>query len=229
MIYITGDTHGGIDIHKLGSNKFLEGNSLTKSDYVIISGDFGFVWTMDNKDLYWLKWFENKKFTTLFVDGNHENFDILNNLPIETWNGGKVHRINDSIFHLLRGQVYEIDGNKFFTFGGAESVDKVFREEGVSWWECEMPSENEYKEGIKNLEKVNWNVDFVVTHTCPSKVLNTINESHCTFKEVNEINEYFDEINKKASFKNWYFGHFHRDIEIENKYICLYNKIMKIV
>jgi hypothetical protein len=229
LIYITGDTHGGIDIQKLASDKFLEGNNLTKDDYLIISGDFGFIWTMDSKDIFWLKWFDKKKFTTLFIDGNHENFDLLNKFPEENWNGGKIHRINESVIHLMRGQVFSINGKKIFTFGGGESIDKMFREEGVSWWREEMPLAFEYEEGIKNLEMNNWDVDYVVTHTCTSRNLNKINELYSTFKEVNELNDYFDLVEDKLNFKHWYFGHFHQDFNIDNKHTCLYNNLIQII
>ena len=63
------------------------------------------------------------KFTTLFVDGNHENFDRLYSYPIIEWHGGKVHKINSSIFHLMRGEIYEIDNKKIFAFGGASCHD----------------------------------------------------------------------------------------------------------
>jgi metallophosphoesterase superfamily enzyme len=64
---------------------------MTKSDYVIIAGDFGVIWDNSKEQDYFLKWLDNKKFTTLFIDGNHENFDLLNEYPITEWNGGKVH------------------------------------------------------------------------------------------------------------------------------------------
>jgi len=229
LIYITGDTHGGIDIQKLASNKFLEGNNLTKNDYVIVSGDFGFIWAMDSKDLFWLKWFDKKKFTTLFVDGNHENFDLLDRFPIEEWNGGKIHRINNSVIHLLRGQVFNLQGKTFFTFGGAESVDKMFREEGISWWNREMPFSDEYEEGVKNLESNKWHVDYIITHTCTSKTLTKINDLYYTFKEVNELNEYFDIIEEKLDFKHWYFGHFHQDLEIDDRQTCIYNRVIQLL
>ena len=43
MIYITGDIHGDIDIHKLSKHNFPEGQALTKEDYLIICGDFGLI------------------------------------------------------------------------------------------------------------------------------------------------------------------------------------------
>ena len=81
-VFITGDLHGNIDIKKLNSKNFPEGNSLTKEDYVIICGDFGLVWNNSAEELYWRKWLDEKPWTTLFVDGNHENFNLLNDYPI---------------------------------------------------------------------------------------------------------------------------------------------------
>ena len=44
MIFVTGDTHGEHDIHKLNTIGFPEQKGLTRDDYVIICGDFGGVW-----------------------------------------------------------------------------------------------------------------------------------------------------------------------------------------
>lgn len=113
MIYITGDTHG--EFERFGSNYF----DAAKGDYVIICGDFGNLWDNSNTEQYWRKWLREKPFTVLFIDGNHENFDMLSAYPITEWNGGKVHKIADNIIHLMRGQVFDIDGIRFFTMGGA--------------------------------------------------------------------------------------------------------------
>ena len=111
MIFITGDLHGEFDIHKLNTTSFPVQSDLTKDDYVIVCGDFGLVWRdkNDKTDLYWQRWLNNKPFTTLFIDGNHENHDLLQQYPVTEWNGGKVHQIQPSIFHLMRGQVFEIE------------------------------------------------------------------------------------------------------------------------
>lgn len=152
MIFVTGDTHGNLDLKKLNSKLFPEGRALDKNDYVIITGNFGFPWYGNNEDKYWLKWFEDKPFTTLFVDGNHESFYLLNSCEVEEWKGGKVHKLNDSLIHLMRGQIFLIDGYKFFAFGGAQSTDKKYRKENISWWKEEMPNLAEYEEGNKNLD-----------------------------------------------------------------------------
>ena len=94
MILVTGDTHGYIDFNKLKtlSDKIKD---LAITDYVIISGDFGGVWNKNtlDKDLYK---YEKLPFTVLFVDGNHENFELLNSYDVEYWNGGKIHRIREN-------------------------------------------------------------------------------------------------------------------------------------
>lgn len=153
MIYVTGDTHGEW-LYRLNMNSFPEQKEMTKDDCVIICGDFG-IWDHSKKENYNLDWLENKPFTTLFVSGNHENYDILDSLPVSAWKGGKVNFVRPSVIHLMRGQIYDIEGNKFFTFGGASSHDisdgileqddprikkwkkdysKMFRINHVTWW-----------------------------------------------------------------------------------------------
>lgn len=172
MILITGDTHGTADFYKLLSNRF---KSLTKEDYMIICGDCGILFNPMDAE-YMINLYSYLPFTVLFVDGNHENFDLINSFPIELWNGGKIHRISKSVIHLMRGQVFDIGGRTFFTFGGAYSFDKAHRIPGISWWEEEMPKADEKQEGIKNLSRYNNNVDYIISHDCPrrEKVKSTV-------------------------------------------------------
>lgn len=228
MIFLTGDIHGDIDIHKLSNKYFPENKKLCKSDYVIIAGDFGLVWDGKRPDQYWLKWLKERNFTTLFVDGNHENFDMLNSYPVDIWNGGKVHFINDSVIHLMRGQVYKIEGMKIFCFGGAPSSDKEYRKDGISWWKQEIPSEEEYKEGIESLKANNWEVDYIITHTSPSSIFKIVKEKYNKDKEITEINYYFENIKSKTTFKKWFSGHDHIDDVINMKHIVLYEQVIEI-
>ena len=228
MIFITGDTHGEIDIRKFNSRKFPEQKKLTKSDFIIVTGDFGLIWDGSNECKYWLNWLSEKSFTTLFIDGNHENFELLNSYPVINWKGGKVHQITESVIHLMRGQIFVIDKLKFFTFGGAKSSDKEFRKEGVSWWKEEMPSQEEYVEGLRNLEINNWIVDYVITHTCPVEVQDILIKRFYKNLEVTELNRYLFEIDSKAIYKHWYFGHNHLDENLTDKHTIIYNNIIRI-
>ena len=224
MIYVTGDTHIPIDIKKLNKRCFPEQSNLTKNDYVIICGDFGAIWNNSNTDKYWQAWLEDRNFTTLFIDGNHENFDLLSQYPISEWNGGKVQFIDKSIIHLMRGQVYNIEGLKFFTMGGAASIDKYRRVEGVSWWAGELPSQEEFDEAMNNIEKNNYNVDYVLTHTTSKNNMELMG----SIKENIQLNSFFDLLEKELKYKHWYFGHFHIDETFNKKHTCLYDKVVKI-
>lgn len=93
MIYITGDVHQSYDIRKLNTRSWPEQKNLTRNDYLIVCGDMGIVWDDSQSDRYWRNWFEDKPFTTLFVDGNHENHRLLATYPVDEWNGGKIHKI----------------------------------------------------------------------------------------------------------------------------------------
>lgn len=213
MIYFTGDIHGGIDIHKLGSRIAPQLKELTKSDYVIICGDFGLIWDDSAEEKFWRKWLEEKPFTILFIDGNHENFDKLNAFPVTEWNGGKIHRISDSIIHLMRGQVFTIDGKKIFTMGGASSHDKEYRKEGVSWWPEELPSYEEYEEARRNLKAHDQKVDIIVTHCAPFNVQHEIVLRKREFSyRSDSLTDFLSEIEWNTDFSAWFCGHYHVDL-----------------
>lgn len=223
MIYITGDTHIPIDINKLSVSNFSEQKHLTKRDYVIICGDFGGIWNHSAEKIYWLEWLNDKSFTTLFVDGNHENFDMLNNqYPVENYLGGKVHKITTSIYHLMRGHVFTINNLKFFTMGGAVSHDKKYRKEGKSWWSQEMPSDEEYDLAIKNLDRHNWKVDYIITHCAPDSIQNKIDDCY----EHNKLTNFLETVKINCQYKKWYFGHYHIDKDIDDKHIAIYYNII---
>lgn len=224
MIYITGDTHIPIDIQKLSANRFLPQKEMSKNDYVIICGDFGGVFDGSNEEKYWIKWLKNKNFTTLFIDGNHENFDMLYSLSTEEFCKGSVHKIDEGIYHLMRGEVYVIDGKKIFVFGGAASHDKEQRTEGKNWWRAEMPNEQEYNNAENNLKKNNFEVDYVITHCAPASVQNAVAPSY----EDNELTDFFEDIKNRLVFKKWFFGHYHKDIKADEKFECVFNEIIKI-
>ena len=225
MIYVTGDIHCPIDISKLNTKNFPIQRKMTKSDYLIICGDAGIVWKPGSgEDKWWQKWLEEKNFTTLFVDGNHENHSALQAYPVEMWTGGKVHRIKPSVIHLMRGQVYNIEECSFFTMGGASSTDREYRKEGKSWWREELPCKEEHQEAIQNLERANWRVDYVVTHTVADSIICRIDPMgiHDTLTEL------FSMIEKKLEYIHWYFGHFHGDKKIDEKHTLLYQTVIQI-
>jgi hypothetical protein len=125
----------------------------------------------------------------------------------------------------MRGQVYNINGLKFFTMGGATSIDKLHRVEGKSWWKQEIPTNKEFQEGLDNLDKHNWNVDYVISHTTSTKRMEELG----FIKENNPINSFYNILETDLNYKHWYFGHFHDDIEFKDgKHTLTYKKILRI-
>lgn len=99
MLYITGNMHG--EMARFEDSRL---RKLKKGDTLIVCGDFGFLWDGGPKEEKNLKKLGSKKYQILFVDGTHENFDLLDSYPISDWNGGKVQQISGNLYHLMRGQ-----------------------------------------------------------------------------------------------------------------------------
>ncbi len=224
MIYITGDIHASVDIGKLNTKRFPQQKTLSKEDYLIICGDFGLVWDNSNTDLYWRNWLAGKPFTTLWVDGNHENFELLYQFPLIDKFGGKVREIVPGIYHLDRGQVLTIDNKSFFVMGGASSHDREYRREHISWWKEEMPTAEEMQRGIDALEANSRTVDYVISHCAPSSVQRLI--SCCC--EEDPLVQFFERISSELNFKKWFFGHYHIDKQLTEQFMALYNNIISI-
>lgn len=219
MIFLIGDTHRRKDVEKLLNIDFL-----VKDDYVIILGDCGIV--LDDIDTLLLDELSKKPFNILFIDGNHEGYEILNNLPIEEWNGGKVHKLSDNIYHLLRGEIFTIEDKKILAFGGAETLDKLEKIEGINWWKDEVPSFEEMTNCMNNLKKYDFNVDYILTHDCRTSTLYELCKLNSNFKSYpNIFNDFLESIYQKTNFKHWYFGHYHLDLKCTKKETTVFNKL----
>lgn len=221
MIYITGDTHGE-------QNRILQiqnEHSLTSEDTLIICGDFGFLWCNDKQENIFLDDLENLPYTICFCDGNHENFPMIYSYPVEEWNGGKVHRIRKNVLHLMRGQIFDIENKRFFAMGGAYSIDKYMRLENVSWWKEELPTNEEYKEASDNLKKHNFKVDYIITHTAPTEIV----RQFCSSPDVHdaELCGFLEWVMHETDFDKWFFGHWHMDRTIYDRFFALYYDVFK--
>lgn len=229
MIYITGDIHA----NPMRLSKRQQKNlnvSIQPEDYVIICGDFGIPWVgpEDKTDKYLLKWLSQLPFTVLFVDGNHENFDLLNNYPVKDWHGGRVHQLLPNLLHLMRGEVFTIEDKTFFTFGGARSTDKAYRTPHKSWWPQEELSEADFDNAVKNLTACDFTVDYVITHTAPKRFLIEIADMEQWAAKC-KTSEFLSGIEPYMKYKKWYFGHFHTDyVRKESVAAWMYQNIVPI-
>lgn len=227
-VFVTGDLHGGIDIHRLFPSAFPEGRALTKDDYLVVAGDFGLVWGFGMEELGWLDWLDDRPWTTLFVDGNHENHDALDAMAPEPWHGGLVHRVRGSVLHLMRGQIFDLCGSSVFVMGGATSVDRAARVPGESWWPRELPSPAEYAEAEANLAARGWRVDYVVTHCCATRLLDAVYEGRGVWQGADELTDWLDALEHRLVFRRWYFGHHHRDRDLPPDHRAVYRDIVPL-
>ena len=222
---------------------------MTKDDYMIVCGDFGGVWFGDKRDDAQLDELEQLPFTVLFVGGNHENYDALKYYPIETWHGGKVQVIRPHVLHLMRGQVFKLRGRTFFTMGGAQSHDIAdgilgpdspsfrarynilrrnyaqFRINHVSWWQEELPSEEEYMEAGETLDRLDWKIDYIITHCAPTTIQQNISGSF----QPDKLTDFLNEVRVRSQFHYWLFGHYHGNQMIAEKFILLYDQIVRVL
>ncbi|MBQ4100441.1 MAG: metallophosphoesterase, partial [Oscillospiraceae bacterium] len=124
MIYVTGDFHGDIDRFSARDIKRLK-----RKDYLIILGDFGFIWNGSKEEQKLLKWIGKRRFTTLFIEGTHDNYSLFENYPEVDFAGGRARHISGRLYKLTRGHIFNLDDKKIFAFGGGETIDKDVADE----------------------------------------------------------------------------------------------------
>ena len=177
---------------------------MTKNDVVIICGDFGGIWDTDKNSAFeghWLKWLDEKPFTTLFIDGNHENFDIISRDDFDN----------------------EIEFRN--TIRRWKKLEKEFRVAHEKWWPQELPDDNEIAHAEETLKKFNYSVDHVITHCAPQSISDKILAEPI---EPDKLTLYFDKLLPRLKFKNWFFGHYHGDKKVDDRFILIYKKIVRI-
>jgi len=254
-VYITGDLHGDFNrilTATLCENPLTKNDILIALGDVglILSTKPGI------REKINIRKFDRTQYTFAFISGNHDNEDRLDKYPVSSWNGGRVHVIHrdrsgrPKIVHMLRGETYEINGSSFFAFGGsgyheknmmvldpsandynekkqmAEENHLFYRTEGIDYWKRCMASEEEMKQGIRNLEIRNNKVDYILTHCSPSSVQKTIYNGDNTWSDYQT--DYLQKLKDTVEFKQWYFGHYHCDEKYDGCFQSLYHNVIKI-
>ena len=212
MIYITGDTHGNFQRIK----EFCQEQQTTTNDYLIILGDAGinYFGTPDNK----LKEELTKlPITFLCVYGNHEERpeNITTYQEINLFDGIMYQEKNyPNLLFFKDSEIYTILNKKVLVIGGAFSVNKdLMIERGYKWFKDEQPSELIKKQTLNNLQENNYQVDYILSHTCPYKYLPYemfyigINQN----KVDQSTEKFLDLIEELTDYHKWYCGHFHTD------------------
>ena len=225
MIYITGDTHG--NFKRIQS--FCKRLKTNKNDIMIILGDAGINFSGPIYDRLKKLMIEELPITIFAIHGNHEKRpQTIKTYKEKEWNGGIVYYEEEfpSILFAKDGEIYNLNGLKTIVIGGAYSIDKEYRLAfNYGWWADEQPSDEIKKYVEKQLEKNDWTVDVVLTHTVPLKYepvevfISGIDQS-----KVDKTTEiWLDKIEDKLKYKKWYSGHYHTEKKIDNLEIMFEN------
>lgn len=222
MICITGDLHG--DFGRLCAPEL---KKLKSRDVFIICGDFGFVWDGSKEEQKILKKIGKRRYDTLFVEGCHDNYDLLKEYPVVAYKGGKARKISGNLYQLMRGEIYEIDGKSVFAFGGGDSKDSALdlSDETKAFWEEEQPSVQETQHALDQLAAHRNRVDLIVTHDAPGAIKRFL---YMDDNELSFIHSLFDEVVSRCTFTHWYFGRYHLDKLIPPRYTAVYKQIIKV-
>ncbi len=213
MIYVTGDTHG----NEKGLMKRLK--KISVNDFIIICGDFGFIWNNSREENKLLNSFA--KYNILFIDGVNENFELLSKYETVDFYGGKARHICGNIYHLMRGEYYDFRGTSVFTFGGGDPGGE--RLDGDKGDILVYPSAEELKYGGENLLAKGKAADYIVTHEAPALIRGTLLDNGGGM-----LNEYFSNMMKNSAFKGWYFGCYHIDRSMASKYHAMYERVLPL-
>ena len=211
MIYITGDTHR--DFSRLYNLKE------TEEDMLIILGDAGINYYLDDEDVKYKEYLKSFKIKLFCIRGNHEERpkNINSYKEIEMF-GGKVF-IEEEYPNLIfakDGEVYNIDGKSILVIGGAYSVDKNYRiMHGYKWFKDEQLTTKEMNDVLDKIKGKHF--DIVLTHTCPYKY-----EPREVFipgldqSKIDKTMEHFlDKVEENIKYDKWYCGHYHTEKQID--------------
>lgn len=216
-IFMTGDTHG--DFRRV--KNFCEIAETTKDDVLIILGDAGINYYLNRNDELKKCEIDRLPITLFCIHGNHEERPyMIDSYHESTFLGGTVYIEDEhpNIIFAKDGEIYDINNHKTIVIGGAYSVDKSYRlAMGYRWFETEQPND-EIKAYVESqLDTVDWNIDFVLTHTTPFKYEPTEWFLECIDQSTvdDSTEKWLDTIEERLTYNKWFAGHFHGEKNID--------------
>ena len=229
MIYITGDVHRDFTFVE----NFCKYGNTAVSDTFIILGDVGINYRGDPYDRKLKEELTKLPITLLCIHGNHEmRPESIGSYEECLYFNGVVYRENAhrNLLFAKDGEIYEINNKRCLALGGAYSIDKKIRlARGWGWWADEQPSDEIKRRVERRLDTEKWNVDFVLSHTCPYKYM----PREAFLPEIvqtlvnNDTEIWLDSIENKLCYSRWYCGHFHIEKDV-HKIRFMYESILEL-
>lgn len=217
MIFLTGDKHANFD----SVEDFCFKNKTSRGDLLIILGDAGINFYLNNKDRELKAELSLLPITLFCIHGNHEERpQKIDGYKNNLFCGGIVYYEEDfpNILFAEDGEIFDFNGLSTLVCGGAYSTDKELRlERGWPWFKSEQPDDAIKDHVEEALEKCNYKVDVVLTHTCPMRLRPTAFFSPgIKDNEVdNSTEKWLGRIEEAIDYKYWFAGHFHCDVKID--------------
>lgn len=218
MIIVAGDTHGRVDA-------FARIDAAARDlgvDHVVQVGDCGIAFSQGKNEStyrYFAKRHRQGRVgpTWWTCGGNHDNYNWWNKARLEQGNPDVV-KLAPGINWVQRGATITLEGVNYLFMGGAESTDRVWRQEGKSWWPEETPSYAEFSRFAEALETTQ--PDVVVTHDVPLRV-----QLYREGRDHQPTPRNLENALKLSGAKPpiWFFGHHHLNQEWDidgTRFIC---------
>ena len=65
----------------------------------------------------------------------------------------------------------------------------------------------------------------ILSHCAPSSIQDVLSGG---FYQKDRLTDYLDRVREQCSFRRWFFGHYHENMEIGERFILLYEKIIPL-
>lgn len=216
-IYIIGDIHGDFDLVDVKFEEFKNPITLEKKNILFVAGDAGFANSYENESskAQRIEHLNCLPFIIIVILGNHENYDVIESFPETTIFGAQCYKEDDvDVYYAKNGQIFDIDGVRFFTFNGGLSIDKEKRlqmQEKFNkkfWWPQEVKTED-FPAAYQYY--CTQQVDYVITHDVPLSIFNKlITFIPGRFKDqICPLQDFLQRLYNVGNFKHWYAGHYH--------------------
>lgn len=210
MVYITGEVRDYYEHFR--PSVFSEQIHLGEADFVIVCGGLGYETKPEIRD-HQIELYQRKPYTTLYISGKDYDPERLSRYEVIEFCGGKARRIHQKLIHLMRGELYNIDGKTFFTMGGDCTVNSS---------QTDM---SEYKKAMSTLENAGLIVDYVLSYRPPETVRLLLQILGLAGHEKNSLTCFLEDVKERIQYQKWYCGCYHLDSKVFGEFFSIHKNI----